>query len=112
MLDQYIIQKPELIVKPDHFVTEVVGRCRHHQGFELLVEHQRNFFARDGLLRIVVAGEHRETHGQGDDVDHDGCSSEGSMSRKKREKNVSVTVVRARQVSRWINMVCPSGTGF
>ncbi|MBK5553841.1 MULTISPECIES: hypothetical protein [unclassified Pseudomonas] len=34
------------------------------------------------------------------------------MSRKKRENKVSVTAVKARQVSRWINMVRPSDAGF
>ena len=75
MLNQHIIQKPELIVEPDHFVTEVVGCCRHQQGLEVLVEHQRDRFARDDLLGIVVAAEHRETHGKVDGINHEVGSS-------------------------------------
>jgi len=69
---EYVAQKTELIVEADHFIAEMVAGGGHQQIVEIFVEHQRLRLARHDVLLVVVAAEHRETHGEGDlGVDHD-----------------------------------------
>ena len=72
---EYVAQKAELIVDANHFIAEVIARSGHQHIVEIFVEQQRLCLARDDLLVVIVAAEHRETHGECDGVNHDVNSS-------------------------------------
>lgn len=61
-----VAQKTELIVDADHFIVEMIRGGGHQQIFEIFVEHQRLSLMRHGVLVVIVAAEHRETHGECD----------------------------------------------